>query len=454
MILKASKIEADLGIEVFVSKTSGIGGKIRVLKEDFIVEEVLTNGSKASVDFASSAELPSKRGRYLICLLVKKGWETISAIRKVAKQIGVQSNQISFAGLKDAQALTAQYISIGGLSPESLSKIDLKDVKVYPLGFSSEKISPKILFGNSFRIKVKSVKYSLSTTLRRVEKIMSELEDFGGIPNFFGHQRFGAARPVTHHVGYYLVKGRFEDAALLFLSQTSPYESPAIKEARRYVGETRDFKGALKLFPRRMVYERLMLLHLSKYSNDFLGAFRKLPREIRVIFVQAYQSYLFNRFLSERMKRSIPLHEAHIGDYVLALEENGLPTDMSEIVAGSNIAEIREKVRKRRMAVSIPLIGFKQGTSSGVQGEIEKEILEDEGVKPEDFRLEKMLEASAAGRLRTTLSPVLSLNIATREIPDIGEVNVDFSFTLHRGSYASIVLREFMKPRFPAKAGF
>ncbi|MCS7120256.1 MAG: tRNA pseudouridine(13) synthase TruD [Nitrososphaerota archaeon] len=447
-------IEVKLGIEAYASKTPGIGGLIRVSNEDFIVEEILTDGSIASVD-TNPPQTPFALDRYVICLLIKNGWETISAVRRIAEALNIPVDQIGFAGLKDAQALTGQYISIGGVSPKKISDLRLNDdVRVYPVKSSSEKISPKNLFGNRFRINVRSIKCHITTTSKRIEKIKRELDDFGGIPNFFGHQRFGTVRPITHLVGYLLLRNEWERAALLYLSSTSPYESHNVSEARRYLQDTRDFRGALKLFPRRLVYERLMLTHLAKYPGDFLGAFRRLPREIRVIFIHAYQSFLFNRFLSERMKRSIPLREVQEGDYVVILDDKGLPTGNYEKTMASNITRIRDGVEKGRMAVCLPLPGFRRCFSGGIQGEIENDVLEEEGVTHESFRVEKMLEISAAGGFRRALSPILNFHAPGEVDRETREVKVHFSFTLQKGSYATVVLREFMKPKFPVEAGF
>ena len=455
MTLRVPSLEADLGIEIYASSARGIGGRIRGRPEDFVVEEVLTDGSRASVRPSGQEPPPNGHGRYLVCVLIKKGWDTLVVVGKIANQIGVSPERISIGGMKDTRALTAQHISIGGIPPDKVLKVDLEDVTVDPIRFSSEKISPKLLFGNQFNITVESIKLSSRTVQKRIEKTREELTDLGGIPNFFGHQRFGTVRPITHQVGRCLVKEDFEEAALTFLSEPSPYEYPRARRARKRLQETQDYKSVLRIFPRRFTYERLMLRHLSKNPKDFLGAFRRLPTKLRRLFVQAYQSYLFNRFLSERMKRRIPIGKPQIGDYVVNLDEKGLPTFDSKRADGSNILEISREIGEGKMAVALPLIGFRQPPSDGVQGAIEKEILEEERTEPTDFRLQKMPEASASGVLRRSLASILDLNIKDKEYSTHqNELSVEFSFGLHKGSYATVVLREFMKPEDLVRAGF
>jgi len=449
--IQASTLEIKLGMEVYASSTRGIGGKIRSELEDFIVEEVLLDGSKASVQLRRDACRVSGRGRYLICILIKKGWDTLTVIEKIARQIGINLDMIGIAGIKDAQALTAQHISIGAVSPEKI-KTNLKGVHLIPTRFSEEKISTKSLLGNQFDITVRSISHSSQETERMISETWREISSLGGVPNFFGHQRFGTIRPITHMVGRLLLKERFEEAAMLFLSEPSEHEDPHARDAREYLRETCDFRSALKRFPKRLFYERLMLRYLSKYPRDFLGAFRRLPIRLRRLFVQAYQSYLFNKFLSTRMKQKIPLSYVQEGDYVVNIGSKGLPTNSFTRVEEENLHSVISEVEEGRMALALPVIGFDQQISSGAQGEIEREILERENVQPQDFRIKRMPECSVRGGLRKALASIINLSFETR--PADEKSIAKFRFMLHKGSYATIVLREFMKPEDPISSGF
>ena len=451
MAIRPSPLEIKIGMEVYASSTRGIGGKIRSEPEDFIVEEVLLDGSKASVHPCRGTRQVSGRGRYLICLLIKRGWDTLVATEKIAREIGVSPDMISIAGIKDAHALTAQHISIGAFSPEKI-KIRLKGVSLIPMRFSEEKISAKILLGNQFGIAVRSIMYDPAEAYGIIDETWREISSLGGAPNFFGHQRFGTIRPITHIVGKFLVKERFEAAAMTFLSEPSGYEEPHTRRAREHLRETFDFTSALKRFPKGLTYERLMLRYLAKYPRDFLGAFRRLPIRLRRFFVQAYQSYLFNRFLSERMKRGISLVDVRYGDYVVNIGAKGLPTSRSTKVERGNLHPILSRIRRGKAALALPVIGFDQGLSDGIQGEIEREILEQEGVQPQDFQIKRMPESSAPGGLRRALSPIMNMGFKTWSVD--GEAAAKFRFMLHKGSYATVVLREFMKPQDPISSGF
>jgi tRNA pseudouridine13 synthase len=448
-------LECNLGIGIYASRTEGIGGKIRASPDDFIVEEVLIDGSKASAHPECVQRLTSGHGRYLVCVLIKKGWDTFAAIRAIAHQVGVSHGRINIAGIKDARALTAQHISIGGVPPQKALAVNLNNLTLTPIRFSSEKISAKVLFGNQFGIVVRSIFGSSSEAHERTEKIKAELAELGGFPNFFGHQRFGTVRPVTHMVGRYLIQGKFEDAARVFLTEPSVFEHRKARNARKKLRETQDYKDCLKLFPRRLVYERLMLRYLANYPNDFLGAFRRLSRSIRLLFVQSYQSYLFNLFLSERINEGLPVNKARVGDYVVTLNEKGLPMGSVKKAELSGLSEINKSICMGRMTVAIPMVGYDQLVSDGSQGQIETNILEQENITPEDFRCENMPEVGTPGGVRATITPLLDLNIEEiEEGNDRDHFSMRFGFMLRKGSYATVALREFMKPKDLIKAGF
>jgi tRNA pseudouridine13 synthase len=263
-----------------------------------------------------------------------------------------------------------------------------------------------------------------------MRNVQNELANIRGVPNFFGHQRFGTRRAITHLVGKRIVKGNWEKAALTFLAKPSEFEHPESRQVRQRLWKTRDFAEAFRDFPFQLRHERMMLSRLAKYPRDFVGAFRRLPTKLCQLFVQAYQSYLFNRFVSERIKLGFPLIETKSGDNTLKI--NG------------------------QSCLALPLIGYKQSLSFGAQGELERRILEEEKVSQGHFRISIMPQISAAGGLRAATMPLIGLKIE-KPMKDTANPNkhmVSFRFALKKGSYATMILREFMKPRNPIKAGF
>lgn len=248
--MQVRKIEKDIGIEVYPTKTSGIGGVIRSFPEDFTVEEVLIDGSHAKIDF-EAAEIV-ERGRYLRCVLIKRNWDTLLAVKRIAEQLSIDQERVQIAGIKDAKALTAQHITISRLTPEELEKIKIKGITVLPDRYMNEILDSRKLLGNSFKVTIRAVTHPKSI-IQRMERIWAELSSLGGIPNFFGHQRFGTIRSITHKVGKALVLGNLEEAALTFLAEPSTYEHSESMEARKRLQIERDWIKALEYFPKNYI---------------------------------------------------------------------------------------------------------------------------------------------------------------------------------------------------------
>ncbi|HHF56540.1 MAG TPA: tRNA pseudouridine(13) synthase TruD, partial [Thermoplasmatales archaeon] len=91
-------MEKEIGIEVFVTKARGVGGKIKKEPEDFIVEEV-------------SIYPPPSNGRYVIARVKARNWEMNRLIEKLAYNLKISPNSIGYAGIKDKRARTTQIMS-------------------------------------------------------------------------------------------------------------------------------------------------------------------------------------------------------------------------------------------------------------------------------------------------------------------------------------------------------
>ena len=457
--MPVSPLDNQLGIEVYATKSLGVGGVIRKAVEDFVVEEVLVDSSKASVNGAVPSKVlgsSAQRQRFLLCVLVKRNWDTFIAIKNIAKQLGIDQRRIQIAGIKDAKAITAQHITIEDGLIEDASKVNVKDIQLCPVGYLREALSLYYLLGNYFAIKIEAIKIKETTVEKRILQTFKELEVLGGIPNFFGHQRFGTTRPITHLVGRAIVGGHLEEAAMIFLAKPSVHEHPASRQARQELQSTKNFKQALENFPKQLRFERLMLNRLTDKPEDFIGAFQSLPIKLQELFVQAHQSYLFNRFLSERVKHGYCLNKAELGDFVVAVERSGLPlTNMAKHVTAETLAIVNKQIKAGKLRVALPIIGVKPKLSQGVMGQIEKEVLEQEQIDVENLQVNQLSRVSGKGGLRAAVVPIKDFKLQKiSSSADGNDCQVELSFMLLRGSYATVVLREIMKPKNPITAGF
>ncbi len=456
----APEIDRLLGIEVYMTKNSGLGGRIRGAVEDFQVEELLVDGSKAQVGSPDKEPLAlgaslDQRQSYLLCVLAKQNWDTLIAVKNVARQLGLGQNSLQIAGIKDAKAVTAQYVSIENFAIEDIDKVNIKGVQLRPVGYLRNPLSLFYLLGNHFKIKITDIPpRDFDVVNMKINQTIEEVTQLGGIPNYFGHQRFGTTRPITHYVGKAILENNFEEAALLFLAKPSPDEHPETRNARMELQQTRNFTAALECYPKQLRYERLMLKYLTENPNEYLKAFNVLPLKLQVLFVQAYQSYLFNRFLSERVKAGLPLNSVEIGDFVVGIERTGLPmVNMPQIVTAQNQTKINEALSTGKMRLALPIVGFKQKLSSGAMGELEQRVLQQENVNMNNFRITANSRLGNRGSLRAALTLVKDFkHIDTSK--NIDGLSVTITFTLLRGCYATVLLREIIKPQNIIATGF
>ena len=138
-------------------------------------------------------------------------------------------------------------------------------------------------------------------------------------------------------------------------------------------------------------------------------------------------------------------------------ERTGLPMiNMAKLVKAEAVAEANEQIRNGKMRLALPLVGIRQKPSQGAMGRIEREILEEEAIKTENFRINEITKISGKGGLRTVLTPIQSFTCHGVSACDSGQKasQADLRFMLMRGSYATVLLREIMKPENPIMAGF
>lgn len=439
-----SALDRELGLLFYASECEGIGGVLRERLEDFKVFEI-TFGSTPCVP-GCSMQLSSP-GEYTWFLLEKRGIDTVTALRALARAAGVSYKRFSVAGLKDARAVTFQLVCARGIDPSALprnigGKIIVHDVFTMPF-----KLETGMLRGNLFEVVVRRLSACSEEVQRRIEDALRELQHAGGAPNYYGYQRFGTIRPLTHVIGKLIIQGEFEEAVRELLTRVFPHESPKAKEARSYLASTWDVKGALKLFPRRLHHERMLLHYLSKRPGDYCGALRSLPLAVRLLFIEAYQALLFNLVLSKRMEAGLPLNIPVPGDIVMLGGRDATILKARE----SNVDKLIKLVVAGKAQVVGSVFGYASVLAEGLPGTIERGVLNEEGLSLDSFKVKSMPELSSKGTFRPYALTFSQLE--WRVVPDDPPL-AEFRYILNKGSYATILLREFVKPRDPALQGF
>jgi tRNA pseudouridine13 synthase len=264
--------------------------------------------------------------------------------------------------------------------------------------------------GNRFHILVRNA----TLTPQRVEKIQQ------GIPNYFGVQRFGEIRPITHLVGRELIKGNVDRAVLIYLAQ--PFPGDPHYEVRKQLWDTGDFEKAKKMYPLSLRYERAMLDHIHRGSIEALKA---LPLRLTTLFIHAYQAYLFNEIVRRRCAH-VPLHVVEEGDVILSYLNN---TQVVTLAGPHNM----EKIKEEGLCTAAPIVGYRTQVRGRMKSILDA-ILEEEGIVREDFALNRLPMLSSRGTYRKIMMRPAEFSFEHTE----GGVYVRFS--LSRGQYATVVL--------------
>jgi tRNA pseudouridine13 synthase len=422
-MISATDQDRALGMDYYITDSPGCGGVIRISPHDFLVDEVFE-------------ELSYEGGRYLVLEVEKTDWDTHHLIREMARKLRISQKRFGWAGTKDKRAVTVQRISIMNLDEAELKRITLPGLKIKVLGRTNRSVGLGDLLGNRFRITIRDLACpDPGATLTRITEETMEQK---GVPNYFGVQRFGETRPVTHKVGEALARGKIEEAVYIYLALPFSGEPERTKEARERLWASRDIPSALKDFPEYLHHEVAMLNYLAEHPGDYAHSFDVLSVNLKRLFVHAYQSYLFNKILSHRLDAKLELDRAVEGDVVCFAKE-GLPDmDRQQAVTMENIEAVRRLAERGRSFVTLPLIGFETKLAEGIQGEIERAVLNDENVSQKNFRVEENPELGSRGTRRAALCPVKP------QIRVEGNI-AELEFVLPKGSYATVVLREYMK---------
>ncbi|RLE90907.1 MAG: hypothetical protein DRJ46_03150 [Thermoprotei archaeon] len=127
MRLTESKLERELWLIYYASDTPGIGGRIRERYEDFVVIEISEEGLLASEDKSVETE---GSGEYVWAVIEKRGVDSITAARIIARKLGLHPSYVSIAGLKDTRAVAYQFICIKRAKLENVLEISSPSIRV------------------------------------------------------------------------------------------------------------------------------------------------------------------------------------------------------------------------------------------------------------------------------------------------------------------------------------
>jgi len=391
------------------SDVPGSPGVIRSDPSDFRVEERLPFR-------------PRGFGPFALILVEKRGISTPEAIRRLSHMFQVPQKQIGYAGLKDSEAVALQHFTLPGVRSEDADGREFTDGRVLQTWSHDAPLFLGALQGNHFDIRVREIGKGFA---ERARAILAELER-RGVPHLYGEQRFGV-RGEGPALGRALLSNDAEAFLSHLLGRPSDLErDPRVRQARDLY-DRGDTAAAWKAFP---AHRRLERRALEGFLRGLTPAevLYTIPATDKRFFLTSYQSMVFNRALLRRLPGLDVVWE---GDLV---REEG--TERVRLAAG--LPRDQAAAEGFRLSPTGMLPGYAVALALGRQGILEREVFEEEGLRPGDFRKPAGLPCRGERRpLRIRISEV-----TVRE----EEGAVCLSFFLPRGAFATSVLREIFKP--------
>ena len=372
--------------------------KIKEYDENFIVEEIIT--------LPKLEDNYNDHFCYAYYLMKKKNFNTMSAILVVAREFNTSIKFMCFCGNKDKNAITKQVISVKSnkrildrLKKEVNIGHEKSYIKLTRLGFNSKPVYLGMHSGNKFTIKItETSEEELKIFNLKLKSLKHEKFQF---VNYFGEQRFSSH---NSEIGKLLIKKDFKSAFELILKTD--------KEFRKRI-------------------ER----KINASKNDYVNALKIIPLKQLTLYINAYQSLLWNKI-------------AEYADSILLKKFNpeipliGFDTNLNE-----NLQKLNDELNNESTS------NTKKKKLTFEQGLIETyiKLINDEKIIAKDFVIKQIPQISVQGWARNLYEKINDFNII--DIEKINDsYNITISFSLTKSCYATTVIKEIFKKQTTASS--
>lgn len=357
--------------------------KIKVRPEDFVVRE------QVDIVAGSSDDIGPASCWYRIYLLKKRAWNTLDALRLIAKENRIPMAQIGYCGRKDRYAVTYQHISV----PVKYGPLDTGITRRFPnielelLGYSRDFVSTRNLAGNHFELVLRQIAPGEENgILQRAREV-----SMWGFPNYFDDQRFGSvvtgptgagddqdtSATVQYSPVFFaerLLKRQYNGCLKLYMTWagTSSNRSRADIACKLKIeglwGNWADIKPLCVSDTEKKIIE---ILEDGSSKSNLVRAVAQIPREELSMYVAAYQSHIWNSTLSMVLQRfagcceSLTTVSGKVAEYCFyrvlqeekfdELKRTLIPTVSSKILPAEQwiIDEIYDILEKRQVALAM-----------------------------------------------------------------------------------------------------
>ncbi|HDI51124.1 tRNA pseudouridine(13) synthase TruD [candidate division KSB1 bacterium] len=405
------------------SDIPGIGGVIKTEPEDFIVEEI-------------PLYQPSGAGEHIYAFIEKRNLNTQEMITRLSQHLGIKARDIGVAGNKDRRGITRQMVSLWRADPARVENLNVPQLRVLWVKRHKNKLHRGHLAGNRFEIRIRQINPDAAKIVPQVLEKLNKI----GVPNYFGIQRFGIHNDNAA-AGKALLLQQWEDFFHIVLGNpgSSQIQSGQTGEQRgddnhaailraRQLFEEGKLAEAVELWPPDYSFPKSLLRRLIEFKGGYHNTIATMPAAMKNFYLNAYQSHLFNETLRLRMPA---INEVWVGDLAY-LHRNGAVFKVEQ-------AETEQtRVDSSEISPSGPIWGSTMITPEGKEWELEEKVVSEEGFTVEELRA-RFKTAGLKGERRPFRIFLTDVDY------EFVEDSLLLRFTLPRGVYATIVLRELMK---------
>lgn len=415
-------------------------------------------GKKRTADDCRQEEI------YTAFTLCKENLETLEAISYMAAELGVLPSDFTYAGIKDKRAITYQSMVVKKVTPDRLrakaADLERRGIRLFAIRSVNAPMKLGQLRGNHFDIVIRDLKLQedVPGTVHELLKMAVGSSQLGFV-NYYGPQRFGSGQCVqSDQIGLALLKEDMVKAVHIFFTPEAGNEPH--NQAKRHFLQTGNAKEALLMMPVSKARERLMLRALNRYGpgpDGCVQAWLSLPHSMRIFYLHAYCSRLWNEAAEHRLK--ILGHSVIEGDLVQEVKCRMDDNDQTKIHVVTE-QEARDRVYVLE-EVHLPMPGNTVKYPENAMAAWYRERLARDGLESCRFRVTS-LKLNVPGCYRPLLAKPRNLEfriereaaaetsvsegvIKEHNTEDDFKTNLALQFDLIPSSYATVFFRELLK---------
>jgi tRNA pseudouridine13 synthase len=380
--------------------------KLKRIVRDFQVEEQIA--------------LRAEGGRFALYRLRKESLGTLEALDAIVGRWKLRPGDVAFAGLKDKHAMTTQFVTIAGGPRRGLTQTNLS---LEYIGQAERAIHASDIVSNRFEVVIRDLPAAeMECAMKALNSIAAD-----GCPNYFDNQRFGSLSESGAFIAKPWCLGDYERAVWLAVADANVHDRPDEREAKRLLREHwGDWAACAKKL--RPGSQQRVAAHLARNAGDFRRAISILPHQERSLWLAAFQSHLWNQVLAASIARICRPEQCEIH----MIGQSELPF----------FSALDAAQRTMLHDQSLPLPSARLHLADGPLSSLYEQVLAAEGLELRQVRVKYPRDTffSKGERVAVFQPREFSHSFTDDELYH-GQKRLALSFTLPRGSYATILVK-------------